>query len=619
VEDLPLDGAGRGRSQAAVAREGLTSIPGEVDLDPDQRAVVEAPLGPAVVLAGAGSGKTRALVHRVAHLISLGVPPERIVLCTFTNRAARELQSRVEALVGSAARGVRCGTIHALAHRILDEHGGLGRFRILDRAAADALLSEALGDALPRAGVVRPLYARALAEERPLAEVVAARAPRLAAQVPALEAALDRYAHAKADAAAVDFDDLLLFCKILMLEKRPPLGVEHVLVDEFQDVTRLQAELLALLGGSLMVVGDPMQSIYGFRGADPRHLTETPPGANIYSLLVNYRSAPEILALANRTAGVQLRAARGPAERRPARVELDHDRQEARFVAARMAELIDAGRRPSELAALYRTHAHGVELELELGRRRVPYRVRAGARFAEQTHIRDVISFLELQRDPRDALAWSRVARQLPGVGARSAERIVEAGRALGLDAVEDRALHAALPPPAREGFFRLRALAPLLQPSERPERVLAAVVELHYAEAAARAFDDAEARLADLRALERLARASADTRALLDALALHATEEEAGEAVTLSTVHQAKGLEWSAVFLLSLVEGRFPLPAREPGDLDEERRLFYVAATRARDELYLCRPARDGETVLTPSRFLLALDGLYDRWSVLS
>jgi DNA helicase-2/ATP-dependent DNA helicase PcrA len=632
VEGLLHHGDSLGRTQAPPSCEGLISrapdVLGGESLDAEQRAVVEAPPGPTVVLAGAGSGKTRVLVHRVARLIAAGVAPEAIVLCTFTQRAARELGDRVRALVGAAAERVRAGTIHHLAHRVLEEHGPLGRYRILDRADADQLLDEALtreepesqggtraDDGLPRVELVRSLYSRALAEQRTLAEVVARQAPRFSPKVAALEARLDQYARDKAAARALDFDDLLFFCKMLLTEQRPRLGIEHVLVDEFQDVSRLQAELLGLLGGHLMVVGDPAQAIYSFRGADPRHLSDFAalhPSAQVLSLRVNYRSSKAIVAVSNRVCGRQLEAVRetSPDERQPARVEVDDDRQQALFVAARMAERIAAGVRPGELAALYRTHAHGLELELELARRKLPYRLRSGRRFAEQPHIKDALAWLRLSVDGHDALAWSRVARQLPGVGARSAARIAEAGRLLGLDAAGDRALAAGLPSPARSSLGTLRALTPLLRQG-RPEELLAALGE--------RLSTGDEAAEEDLRALARLAAASASTAQLLEALVLHGEDQPGRDAVTLSTVHQAKGLEWQVVFVLSLVEGRFPLPAREPGDLDEERRLFYVAVTRARDELYLLRPSRDARGPLTPSRHLLELDGLVERWSVVS
>jgi DNA helicase-2/ATP-dependent DNA helicase PcrA len=256
-----------------------------------------------------------------------------------------------------------------------------------------------------------------------------------------------------------------------------------------------------------------------------------------------------VVAAANRVGKRQLRAARAAAAagaagaQQPARVDVDDERQQALFVAARMAELIEGGMPPSQLAALYRTHAHGVTLERELARRRLPYRMRSGSRFTEQPHV-------------RQAIAW---LRQQAGTGARPEE------------------LLARLEPP------------------------------------------DDEAAAEDLRALARLAGASPSTAALLDELTLQGDHEKPGEAVTLSTVHQAKGLEWKVVFVLSLVEGRFPLPARHAEDLDEERRLFYVAVTRAADQLYLCRPHHEGATPLVPSRYLLELDGLVDRWSVVS
>jgi ATP-dependent DNA helicase UvrD/PcrA len=570
-------------------------------LSDEQRAVVEAPAGPTVVLAGAGSGKTRALTHRVARLVASGVGAERILLCTFTSRAARELSRRAAALDGArGAQAIFAGTFHQLAHRVLRQHGAaLGlpaQFKILDRGDAEELLAACLDEEPAGAGRARLPGARTLAQllslavnrQARLAEVIRERLPRLGDEVARVEAIGDRYAARKARHGALDFDDLLFFWKLLLVE-RPEVAaverarIEHLLVDEYQDSSRLQGEIVDLYAaehGRLTVVGDPAQAIYSFRGADPRNLLEFAArhaGARVLTLATNYRSTGEIVALANRCLErgrapvmAPLVAARVPGAR-PTLVSARDAQAEAAFVADRVASGEEP---PGETAVLYRNHAHAVELELELRRRRIPYRVRAGARFFQQAHVKDAVAYLKLARDPLDDLAFRRV-RRIEGASARR-ERV--------LDFLDGRE--------AREGSSG-RAPAALL------ERVIA-----RYSAHAARAFDDAAARLDDLRALASWAARFATLAEAVAELELADSELDApaAGALTLSTVHQAKGLEWDAVIVIGLADGRFPLAGAE---LDEERRLFYVALTRARERLYLCHALADSQGPARPSRYL--------------
>lgn len=551
--------------------------------------MVDAPDGRVVVLAGAGSGKTRALTHRVARLVASGARPERVLLCTFTSRAARAL-SRAAAELSGARDAIFAGTFHQLAHRVLRERGaaiGLpASFRILDRGDAEELLALCLDEERADRDAARWPGARALASllsvavnrQAPLAAILRERLPRLSDEAARLEAVCDRYAAMKARHGALDFDDLLFFWKLALVEHPAVAAAErarldHLLVDEYQDTSRLQAEIVELYAaehGRLTVVGDPAQAIYSFRGADPRNLVELAaerPSARVLTLSANYRSSGEIVALANAClergrapAMVRLAAVRPPGER-PTVMSARDAEHEAAYVAERVA----SGAEPAaDTAVLYRSHAHAVALELELRRRGVPYRVRVGMRFFEQAHVKDALAYARLAYDPLDELAWRRV-RRVEGAGARR-ERVLD-----GLDR---------------------------LSPPE-----LVARARDRYAPYAARSFDDAGARLDDLRALAGWAsRFSTAAELIAEVTLADAEPVSESHALTLSTVHQAKGLEWNAVLVIGLCDGRFPLAG---ADLDEERRLFYVALTRARERLYLCHALADPSGPLRASRYL--------------
>lgn len=685
-------------------------------LSDEQRAVVCAPPGPLLVLAGAGSGKTRALTQRVARFLRAGVPPERVLLMTFTNQAARQMLSRLQAQSRRVLDGLWVGTFHCLALRVLRRHGhriGLPeRFAVLDRGDGSDLLAGCLaevsppaGRVWPRPGVLQSLLSLAVNSEVQLAAAIARHAPEWRELAPALGRVCDRYVERKLRMGLCDFDDLLLGWRLLLCDCPDVLAeqqaqFQHVFIDEYQDVSPVQCLLgdeLARGHGHLTAVGDDAQSIYRFRGADLGSLltfADRWPGAQQLHLSTNYRSGPDIIALCNRSIAYNTQAAprlpmraapsvsslaaalpreaeltpAAPAlpfaelARRPALVALPDARVQAAFVAQRIAELLAAGRAAHDIAVLYRHHRHARELQVELLRCKLPYRLRSGPRIAEQTHIKDVLAFLRLCNNPADLLAWARVLRQVAGVG--------DTGRARLLAALSEQAARGEVPqldhtvlaqvrPHCRGG---LRALAGLLAelcalrdevggrrgelPGELPARLIALVLDRHYRAYASGAYADAEQRLTDLDGLRQAARArpmqttlplGADAAgiSLHDFLSALTTGEESevagsGGEVVLSTVHQAKGLEWGAVFVLWLCEGHFPSAAAllEPDDEGEpaaaeaeERRLFYVAATRARQELYLCYPsAAATQGALRMSRFLKELDDQdppFDRWAI--
>jgi len=626
----------------------------ERELNEGQLEVVLHPGGPMLVLAGAGTGKTRTLVYRVCRLIEDGVPAGQILLLTFTNKAAREMLDRVGQLVEGGAGRVMGGTFHSVGHRLLRRYAELvgytPRFSILDREDATELMGSALAEVvpelptrrLPRARLLVDLYSFVINTGRTLDKVLAERAPQYLDQDELIAAIFKRYLERKRSADLMDFDDLLLNW-LLLLRRQPEVRREiarrfrHVLVDEYQDTNRLQADIVdSLLGPekNLMVVGDDAQSIYAFRGADFENILGFPerhPECTIFRLELNYRSVPEILHLANasilhneRQFHKELRAIRHAGDR-PARVSVPTPEIQATWVADRILELRDEGFGLEDMAVLYRNHAHSLELQVELTRRNIPFLVRSGLRFFEQRHVKDVLAHLRFVENPRDEVAFARLLKLRRGFGARLAARVWQ--RVAGGDAL--RALLDLDPAAirltrnARTSLEELRSLFDELSTPRlrgQPGESIRRVVEQFYDRWARDNLDNPGSRLQDLEQLALFASGYPDTDAFLaDVTLLNelSGEDVAGgppdEVLTLSTIHQAKGLEWKIVFIIWLSEGRFPTARAE--DDEEERRLFYVAATRARDLLHLLHPetARDRyrvDVLLDPSRFLLELPG---------
>ncbi len=637
------------------------------ELNEEQREVVFAPEGPTIVIAGAGSGKTRTLVYRVSRLVEDGTPPQRLCLLTFTNRAAREMTRRVEALIGEDVSGALAGTFHSVAARLLRPSAELlgyrPNFSILDGEDSKELLESATSDLnipvaerrFPKGDLLRELLSLSVNRGRSLGEAVASEAPHFLSQLPAIEAVAKRYGERKVRANAMDYDDLLSNLKRL-LEEHPEVRqalarrIAHVLVDEYQDVNHLQAQLVDLLARdspvrNVMVVGDDAQSIYSFRGADFEALLGFPdryPGVRMYRLETNYRSTPEILRLAD--ASIAFNARRFEKTLRPTRgagvpvavVGTADVPQQAQFVAQRILELRDEGLALSEIAVLYRAHYQSLELQMELTRRGIPFEIRSGLRFFEQQHVKDVLAFLKLAVNPKDETSFKRAIKLLPKVGERIAATFwlavseaadpVETFLALDLSKA---------PAGARAGLkgFRgtLTALRKASYASSPAEAILFVVEDGGYSEVAKTKFPNSTARLDDLEALAQFALPYDDVGKFLQEVTLFGDPagedtvagEKDDERLVLSSVHQAKGLEWRAVFLVGLSEDRFPnaRACRAPEGLEEERRLFHVAVTRAKDELTLVHPLaaydRTGILVMTePSRFLRELPGdLYERW----
>ncbi|MBI2900664.1 MAG: ATP-dependent helicase [Planctomycetes bacterium] len=632
----------------------LFRIDYEKELNPRQLEVVTAGDGPLLVIAGAGSGKTRAVTYRVARLIESGVPPAQVLLLTFTNKAAREMLRRVEALTGGEAR-VTGGTFHHVGNLVIRRHaeilGYRPNFTILDREDARDLLHDVLGRSrlvaecktAPKPDVLLEIWSYSVNTGRPFEKVLAERHAVFADVEGELVRCLNEYRHRKRELNLLDFDDLLTGWRELVARHPEVREAQHerwrhILVDEYQDTNLLQAEIVERIAGengNLMVVGDDAQSIYSFRGANFGNIIDFPkrfPSCRVFKLETNYRSVPEVLALANssiannrRQFPKTLHASRAPGVR-PEIVTCGEVEDQARFVAQRALELRDEGMDFRDVAVLYRAHWHSMELQMELTRLGIPFVVRSGLRFFEQAHVKDVAAVLRIMDNPLDEISWKRVLRLYPRIGAATAERIWEALRDSGTAFRSDAVLRA-VPSGARRGWGELVALLEKLGAEamrKSPSEMIRAVVDGGYENYLAATYTNFHARIDDLRRLADFALRYEGLDAFLSELALSNTvagreaveEGEEGDALVLSTIHQAKGLEWRAVFLIWACEGKIPdaRAVKEEGGEEEERRLFYVAVTRAKDQLYLVRPIVADErnlfgVIQRPSRFLEELD----------
>ncbi len=643
------------------------------DLNPQQLAVVKTAGGPILVIAGAGSGKTRVVTYRVAYLIESGVDPSRILLLTFTNKAAREMLHRVEVLVptaGGAGGRVWGGTFHHIGNRILRRHAPLvgyqPNYSILDRDDAKKLMNSCLSDLkinprksrFPKGEIIGSLWGLAVNTRKPIAEIVLERVPYFHGFLDDIQAVVERYRNRKRELNVMDFDDLLFYWETLLREhpevrKRYNEQFQHLLVDEYQDTNRLQADVLDLLAGqhgNIMVVGDDSQSIYSFRGANFANILTFPeryPGSKIYKLEVNYRSTPEILHLANTSIvhnryqfPKELQTIRPPGSR-PILVPVQDIMEQASFVAQKLEEINQQGVPLAQMAVLYRAHYHSMELQMEFSRRRIPYEVRSGLRFFEQAHIKDVSSYLKITSNPLDELAWKRVLLLHPKIGKSTADKIwqmVLSGFLNPQTAMDAPEVTQKIPGRVRENcrlFSRTLSMLRDLERTSGPGGMIDRILQEGYESYLQSKYPDYESRMDDLRQLAAFAYRYSSCQDFLSELALLTSLEgestpvrgrDENGTVKLSSVHQAKGLEWSVVFIIWLAEGRFPsarslLESGGEGE-EEERRLFYVAITRARDELFLCYPrfAPDRgrrEMIQRPSRFIAELSGVgYERFN---
>jgi DNA helicase-2/ATP-dependent DNA helicase PcrA len=646
------------------------------ELNDEQFDAVTAPPGPALVIAGAGSGKTRTLTYRVAWLLDQGIDARHILLLTFTNKAAREMSERVRSLVPHDISALWSGTFHSIGNRLLRRHAeGVGltkSFSILDRDDQKSLLSGVVAALdidtkqrrFPKADVLASIFSLVENTGVSLQDVIDHRYPYFADWSEEIATAHANYTQRKLDTNSVDFDDLLVLTLKLLQQDEELLGLyrkrfRHILVDEYQDTNSVQSDLIDLLAGggaSVMAVGDDAQSIYSWRGADMGNILSFPKrhdGCRVFKIETNYRSVPEILDLSNAAIRANsarfekdLRSSRSATGTKPALVPLEDPSSQAAFVAQRMLELRDDEGIPlEEMAVLYRAHFQSLEIQMELTSRGIPFAITSGLRFFEQSHIKDVSAFMRFVTNCKDETSFKRIVLLLPGIGAAGADKLwrdfLKSGAADSETIPEWSAVLSKLKPPkkAAKHWEQLGYVLDELTPGgdfARPEDMIYSILEGLYAEFLQAAYDNYEARRGDIEQMMSYAGNFDDILEFLSQLSLLGsadgeptgdTAEKDDEKVTLSSIHQAKGLEWKVVFLIWLADGQFPngriLESDDPAQLEEERRLFYVAITRAKDELYLTYPfinpkSYSGDIIQRPSRFLDDFPrNLVEEWKV--
>ena len=608
------------------------------ELNPEQLAAAAHGDGPLLIIAGAGTGKTRTLVYRVAHLIDRGIAPERILLLTFTRRAAQEMLSRAERLVGTASSKVHGGTFHATGHRLLRQYGkraGLpSEFSIMDQGDAVDLMGIARANLgvgkkekrFPKKETLHWIYSRHINTEHPIEDVLHEQAPQFLDYSQEIVRVFAEYISRKQERALVDYDDLLL-CWALMLEHSPEIATrisgmyDHVLVDEYQDTNQLQGRILRGMcrtHKNISVVGDDAQSIYSFRGATQRNILDFPrhfPGARLVTLEQNYRSTQPILDVTNTvisraperfTKNLWTERAGGEP---PWLVTVRDEHEQTRFVVDRVLELHEEGIPLREMAVLFRAGYMSADLEVELANRNVPFEKWGGLKFLEAAHVKDVVAFLRVIDNPRDEVSWYRVLMLLPGIGDTTARALMASMAERGWD--PDALTHWTAPPRARDAHRSLSQLLRRLRGSARgdgpaPEHNVAAeidVIRQLYDDLLRDKYDRPEPRLADLDQLRVIASGFPSRADFLSTIALEPPQstqdlaeggnEEEDDALILSTAHSSKGKEWDVVFLIWAVDGWFPMAraTEQEEELEEERRLMYVALTRARNHLAVAYP----------------------------
>lgn len=616
-------------------------------LNPEQLEAVENGDGPCLVLAGAGSGKTRTIIFRLTYLLEHGVQPENILLVTFTNKAAREMLNRATELLGDTEVIGKLwgGTFHHLANRLLRKYatmlGYTSNFTIMDEDDAERLLKRIIKQHttsqsfFPTAHVVKNIISLSQNTASTIEDIIDLKHPKWLKIANEIEKIQVEYQLKKTASNLMDFDDLLTNWLRLLIEfpdvqKKLGQQFKYILVDEYQDTNYLQAKIihyLASIWKNILAVGDDAQSIYSFRGADVENILNFPkdwPGCKIFKLQNNYRSSPEILKIANSVIINNLKqfpknlVAMNKSRALPQILAASSGRQEAEFICQKILELQSSGTRLNDVAVLFRASSHSQVLELALNKHNLPYEYRGGLRFFERAHIKDALAYLKIINSPKDEISFNRVAEQLTGVGEKTAEALFKTIGDLSLLDFLTSAQNEKTPNKASGAKLRLANIflnqLELEKNLNNPSLLLKKLLKSDYQSYLEANYPDFQDRLDDLEQLVVYAQQFDSLSGLVSELALqenfrNATTDQSSEILVLSTVHQAKGLEWPIVFVINLSYGGFPsrFASLEPSALEEERRLFYVAITRAQKELFLTYPELSESTYdfSGPSQFL--------------
>jgi len=641
--------------------ENKATINFQSELNDDQYKAVTAPFGPALVLAGAGSGKTRTLTYRVAYLLSEGVNPEDILLLTFTNKASKQMLERVEELTGFGAHRFLGGTFHHVGGQVLRLFGdsiGLPRnYTILDDSDSDSLLSEVIRDLdpdffkskeNPKAKPIKGIISYSRNVMVPIEDVAKGRYPSNGELLAKIDSFMREYQEAKISRGLADYDDLLVLWLQVLEQNREAAEYyqnrfSHILVDEYQDVNTLQARIVDKIGANhqIMAVGDDAQCIYTWRGADIDQILSFPerhPGTKIFKIETNYRSSPEILKFANgilenRKTDENFTKTLKPSQPHqdlPVVVPTIDTYQQANFILSKVEQLVNNGTSYDNIAILYRAHYHAMELQIELSRRDIPFVITSGMRFFEQAHVKDLVAQLRFVVNPKDSTAFYRFACLLPKIGEKTAAKLLNIAEKISskesiklISALSQDEVLKKVPTDAKEDWVglveTLQSVAELTA-TATPSKVVDEAINGWYHEYLHATYENWPRREEDLESLVDFASKHDNLAEMLSQLILLSSESgdrvvRHGEScLRLSTIHQSKGLEFPHVFIIGLADGLFPNKRAidGEGDLEEERRLFYVASTRAERSLHLVFPmlsSQNGTQIrLMQSRFLKEL-----------
>ncbi len=632
--------------EVSLRENGDMAIDFSKELNAEQLRVVQEGDGPCLVLAGAGSGKTRTIVYRVAWLLEHGVDPREIMLVTFTNKAAKEMLSRVDMLTEGRSRGLFGGTFHHLGNLFLRRSAArIGRnsaFTILDSDDSQSLMKSVVGafsgersKLFPKPAVLRDVWSFMRNSDANLEEYVADRFGHLPErEIAQIVESMREYEERKVAANQMDFDDLLVHWRTL-LQESAPTALRYILVDEYQDTNTVQGDIVLALAkahGNLLVVGDDSQSIYSFRAATVRNILDFPKqfaGAQTFRLETNYRSTPEILHLANTSIKKNrdrhekvLKSVKQKGDK-PKLIVFEDTDKEAEYIANALRDSRDGGVPLHEHAVLFRAAYQSLALELALAKRNIPYIMRGGIRFFEQAHVKDVLAYFRILANPLDELAWKRVLLMEEGVGDVKAAKLFESIRAV-VTQLPNYSITELLKNSLSLPKNTAALLTNLVQLSDDLlSKGVLTILQNGYGDYLESNFENHKDRRADLEQLALFASRYKTLEEFLSDATLSEgfrqqrsfSNEGPEDAVVLSTIHQAKGLEWKHVFVIGLVEGQFPHAKNfdSPKELEEERRLFYVAVTRAKDHLTITFPEQSKSSYNSfgyndPSRFLAEL-----------
>jgi DNA helicase-2/ATP-dependent DNA helicase PcrA len=634
---------------ASLSTNSNFQIPYEAQLNASQLEAVMATEGPMLVIAGAGSGKTRTLTYRVARLVEGGVAPSSILLLTFTRKAAQQMLQRATRLLDRRCENVAGGTFHSFGNLILRKFapalGISSSFAIFDRVDAEALIgllrkeitAATRGRSLPRKHTLANIYSRAVNKMIPIDDVVYDDYPHLVDELEAINSIFHSYKRYKSENNFFDFDDLLIYLRQLLkdhpdIRRRIASAYRYVMVDEYQDTNKIQAEILYLLTGdnnNIMVVGDDSQSIYAFRGANFRNIMKFPemfPGTRIIALEENYRSVQPILNLTNiiieqakekYSKNLFTRKSGGSV---PVLVEAQDENDQSLFIVDKIQQLVRQGVALNQIAVLFRAGYHSFDLEIELSRSQLPFIKVGGFKFVESAHIKDVLAHLRVIASPHDRISWYRILLLIEKIGPATAQKIYDAvaGEAAGYTGL----LTSKSKTVAAAGLKRLKDLFAAIDSFSMPLDKIGEAIVKYYLPILKERYDDHPKRAKDLEQLLAIMERYRSLEQFLTDMALEPPNTAMGDTFTaetpaedrlvLSTIHSAKGLEWHTVFIIWALDGRFPSAhaLHKDEDLEEELRLMYVAATRARENLYFTYPNQVydrslGIVLNSPSRFI--------------